>query len=130
MERADYFRKLFVAGAIWNWLAALSLTLGYKWYFPLFKMDLPQYPVFLILFLGLAFVFGIGYYWVSRDITKNHGIVKMGIIGKVFVFVVLLSAGMKGQVAWALVGGGAVDLAFAVLFIDFLVSCHKTTARE
>ncbi len=122
MERAVYSKNLFFIGAIWNWLATLSLALGYKWCFPLFKMDLPQYPVFLILFLGLASIFGLGYYWVSMDISQNHDIVKLGIIGKIFVFVALLSAGITGQVAWALVGGGVVDLIFAVLYIEFLIS--------
>ena len=125
MERSRYYKNLFFIGAIWNWLATLSFLLGYQWLFPLFKMDLPQYPVFLILFMGLAFIFGIGYYWVSRDISKNHDIVKMGILGKLFVFASLLWAAMTGQISWLLAGAGTGDLILAILFIEFLVFCRR-----
>ncbi len=125
MEKIAYYKNLFLIGATWNWLATLSFALGYKWIFALFSMNLPVFPVFFILFLGLAFVFGIGYYWVSRDINKNHDIVKMGIIGKVFVFVALLWAGISGQIAWPLAGAGVVDLLFALLFIEFLITSSK-----
>ena len=91
----------------------------------MFDMALPKYPVFLILFLGLAFIFGIGYYWVSLDITQNHDIVKLGVIGKIFVFLAVAWAGFCGQVAWPLVGAGLVDFLFAVLFIVFLKSARE-----
>lgn len=125
MKRANYFKNLFFIGAIWNWLGTLTFAFGYKLLLPLFNMELPRFPVFLLLFLGLAFVFGIGYYWVSRDITKNHDIVRLGIIGKLVVFVGLLWAGLIGQIAGILVGVGVVDLIFAILFIEFLISYPK-----
>ena len=120
MPKQDYYKKMFFVGAIWNWAATSTFIFGYKILFPLFGMELPGYPVFLMMFLGLCFVFGIGYYWVSRDLTKNHGIVKMGIIGKLIVFVGLSWAGITGQVHFILVGPGIVDLVFAILFIEFL----------
>lgn len=122
MKSAGYYQKLFLIGAIWNWLATLPFMIGYRWILPLFNMELPTYPVFLILFLGLAFIFGIGYYLVSKDIHKNHDIVRLGIIGKLFVFSAFLWAGIAGQVAWPLVGAGVVDLVFAFLYMEFLVS--------
>lgn len=128
MERAAYFKNLFFVGAIWNWAVTLGFALGYKWLFPLFNMELPRFPVFFLLFLGLAFVYGIGYYWVSRDISKNHDIVRLGIIGKILVFAGLLWAGISGQIAWITVGAGVVDLIFAILFIEFLISYPKAGA--
>jgi len=59
----------------------VSFALGYKFVFPLFGMELPKYPIFFLLFLGLAFVYGLGYYWVSKDIYQNYAVVKMGILG-------------------------------------------------
>jgi len=76
--------------------------------------------VFFMMFLGLVFVYGIGYFWVSRDINKNHDIVRMGIIGKLIVFVALLWAWLAGEVPVILVGAGIVDLIFSILFIKFL----------
>lgn len=128
MKRMAYYQNLFFIGAIWNWVAALSFAIGYKWLFPLFNMELPKFPVFLMLFLGLAFVYGIGYYWVFRDISKNHDIVRLGIMAKLIVFVGLLWAGITGQIAWISVGAGVVDLIFAILFIEFLISYSKAGA--
>jgi hypothetical protein len=120
MPKEDYYQKLFFIGAIWNWVATLTFILGYKILFPLFGMPLPVYPVFFLMFLGICFVFGIGYYWVSTDLKNNHGIVKMGIIGKLLVFVGLIWAGTTGQVHFIMIGPGIVDLVFAILFIKFL----------
>ncbi len=128
MERAAYFKTLFFIGALWNWVAVLTFAFGYRLLFPLFAMELPRYPVFLMLFLGLAFVFGFGYYWVSRDISKNHDIVRLGVIGKLVVFVGFFWAALTGQIAWLLVGAGIVDLIFAILFIEFLISYRKAAA--
>ena len=90
-------------------------------------MELPCYPVFFLLFMALAFVFGIGYYWVSRDIHKNHDIVWMGIIAKLMVFIGVLWAGIVGQIHFMLVGSGTVDLIFSILFIEFLKSYKTST---
>jgi len=78
-----------------------------------------------LLFLGLAFVFGLGYYRVSRDLTKNYEIVKMGILGKLIVFIGLTWAGATGQVHWILIVPGIVDLVFAILYIEFLMTSEK-----
>lgn len=125
MPKKDYYRKMFLIGAIWNWVATSTFIFGYKILFPLFGMQLPVYPTFFLMFLGLCFVFGIGYYWVSKDLTKNHGIVKMGIIGKLIVFVGLTWAGVTGQVHFILIGPGIVDLVFAILYIEFLMTYKK-----
>ena len=116
---------MFLIGAIWNWVATSTFIFGYKILFPLFGMQLPVYPVFFLMFLGLCFVFGIGYYWVSKDLTKNHDIVRLGIVGKLIVFVGLSWAGITGQVHFILIGPGIVDLVFAILFIEFLKTYKK-----
>jgi hypothetical protein len=125
MPKQDYYQKMFFIGAIWNWSATVPFALGYKILFPLFGMALPNYLVFFMMFLGLAFVYGIGYFWVSRDIHKNHDIVRMGIIGKIIVFVAFLWAWMAGEVPLILVGPGIIDLIFAILYIEFLMTYKK-----
>ncbi len=129
MPKEGYYKKMFFIGAIWNWVATLTFAIGWKFLFPLFGMAFPNYLVFYMLFLGLCFVFGIGYFWVSRDISSNHGIVRMGIIGKLLVFVGFLIAWYMGEVALIIVGAGVVDLIFAILFIEFLNSYGKMEAH-
>lgn len=128
MPKEDYYKKMFLIGAIWNWAATLPFAVGYKILFPLFGMALPNYLVFFMMFLGLAFAFGIGYFWVSRDIHKNHDIVRMGIIGKLIVFIALLWAWIAGEVPVILLGPGIVDLVFAILYIEFLNRYQKAGA--
>jgi hypothetical protein len=130
MPKKGYYKRLFLVGAIWNWSAAAVFAFGYKILFPLFGMALPLYPVFFLMFLGLAFVLGIGYFWVSNDIHKNHDIVRMGIIGKFFVFAALMWAWISGQIPLILTGAGVVDLVFAVLYAEFLLTCKKTGAMQ
>lgn len=125
MPKESYYKKLFFIGAIWNWVATVSFAIGYKFLFPLFGMKLPQYPIFFLLFLGLAFVFGIGYYWVSKNIHQNHAVVKMGAIGKIIVFVGLAADAFAGNISIILAGSGIVDLIFAILFIEFLSTAKQ-----
>jgi hypothetical protein len=126
MPKQGYYRKMFFIGAVWNWGATLSFALGYTFIFSLFNMELPKYPIFFLLFLGLAFSFGLGYYWVSKDLHANHGIVKMGIVGKLIVFVGILWACIAGQIHFVLLGAGVADLIFAVLFIEFLMTYRRS----
>jgi hypothetical protein len=125
MPKQYYYQKIFIVGAVWNWVATVSFALGYKIMFPLFGMELPRYPIFFLLFLGLAFSFGIGYYLVSRDIYKNHGIVKMGIIGKLIVFVGLSWAWLTGEIHFIPASAGIVDLLFAILYLEFLMAVKQ-----
>jgi len=77
MPKEGYYKKMFFIGAIWNWVATLTFAIGWKFLFPLFGMASQNYLVFYMLFLGLCFVYGIGYFWVSRDIQQpwycTHG---------------------------------------------------------
>jgi hypothetical protein len=125
MPKQEYYRKLFFIGALWNWAATLTFAAGYPVLFPLFGMAMPTYPVFFLMFLGLAFVFGIGYYMVSRDLVRNRDIATLGVIGKLFVFVALLWAGISGQIHFIMIGAGIVDLIFAILYMEFLSTLKK-----
>ncbi len=120
-----YYRNLFFVGAVWNWGASIVFFLFYKRIFTLFGMEIPLYPSILHLFVALVLVFGIGYYWVSRDIQKNNDIVRMGIIGKILVFLLFLFHSLFGNLHPLFIAAGAVDLVFAVLFIEFIISSKK-----
>ena len=64
------------------------------------------------MFLALAFVFGLGYCWVGRDLAKNHDIIRMGILGQISVFVISLYAVTLAhpRLAWPYLLPGLVDL--------------------
>lgn len=77
------------------------------------------------MFLGVAFVFGIGYFWVSLDLIRNRDIAKLGVLGKLIVFVALLWAGIIGQIHFIMIGAGIVNLIFAILYMEFLLTLKK-----
>jgi hypothetical protein len=123
--RERYNRNLFFIGALWNWGAALIIFFFYESVYSIFGMEPPLYPANLQLFLAVVFVFGIGYYWVSKDASKNHDIVKMGIAGKIMVFMLLLYHSVFGNLSLFFTASGTVDLVFAVLFFEFLIHIQK-----
>jgi hypothetical protein len=120
MPKEGYYKKMFFIGAIWNWVATLTFAIGWKFLFPLFGMASPNYLVFYMLFLGLCFVYGIGYFWVSRDISSNHGIVRMGIIGKLLVFAGFL-------IAWVMGGSAPNHSGLRDCRPDFCYTVHRVS---
>ena len=129
MRGYSYYKNFFIIAAIWNWVASAVFFCWYRQIFSLFGMKPLIYPVIMQLFLALVFVFGIGYYWVAGDIEKNHAIVKMGIIGKFLVFILLSFHWIVGNIPFFLVAPGIVDLIFAILFIEFILSFPKIKYR-
>ncbi len=125
MERGSYYKWLFIIGALWNWAAGVQF---FFWYDPIFarlNMQALNYPAIMQLAMSLVFVFGIGYYWVSKDLSKNHDIVKLGIIAKVIVFLIFSYHYLFGNMPLMIALCGVVDLIFAILFIEFLKSAGK-----
>ena len=137
------YSKLFFIAALWNLymggsallfpvLPAWNLSIGGR---VLLLPDLSNKLVFgfdsvvpygiatfaLTLTWALIFVYGIGYYFVSRDTEKNRGIVWMGILGKMAFFFTALNYYMKGIITLITMFLCFGDFVFACLFIFFLV---------
>jgi len=79
-------------------------------------------PINRTLFLSLAFAFGLGYWWVGRDLERNRDIARMAVFGQLSVFVISLYAVAFAPqpLPWPLILPGVVDLTFAIAFIVFL----------
>jgi hypothetical protein len=117
-----YQRNLFFIGALWNWGAALlfvGLFFINKNLLELF-LKVPESMLWYFIVSGAIFIFGLGYYYISKDVERNRDIIKMGIIGKVMVFLLFLIYVIKGDITWLLFMAGCVDLVFAVLFKQVL----------
>ncbi|MFX1257816.1 MAG: hypothetical protein ACFFAN_08155 [Promethearchaeota archaeon] len=129
MERKDYYKYLFLIAAIINCgLGILFLVLTTL--FPsdiaaLYGVVLPPSLVWMHFFLVKAIVIGIGYYFLSVDITKNHGIAKMGLFEKFIFFIVSLVYFIGGAFNILLFILTIVDLVLGFLFIEFLVNYKK-----
>ena len=114
-------RVLFIAAALWNWLVALISLFAYGKIRS--GLGLPPLADSLNLHLSISCIclLGIGYYWVARDLSNNRAIVKLGMIGKLAVFAIFLGYVIIGDIPYALAAPAVIDLAFAALFLEFLM---------
>ena len=114
MEKRVYYKYLFIIGAFWCWIGVIILLL--------INTGLSgETLVYFQTSLLAVIVMGIGYFMVGANLDKNHGIVIMGIIGKVLVFILTLTYYFLGVLNIEYVIIGTVDLIFAFLFLEFLV---------
>jgi hypothetical protein len=121
--RALYYRWLFITAAIWNLLSASAVLFLLTDASFRGEMGFPG-PADLIslqLLAACLFVFGLGYYWVSRDLSRNRDLVKLGVIGKPLVFLIFFGHALVKEIPVLLVAPSAIDLLFGVLFLEFLL---------
>jgi len=121
--RERYYRWLFVTAAIWNLLAAAAVL--FLLTDASFRREMgfpgPVDTISLQLLAACLFVFGLGYYWVSRDLSRNHDLVKLGVVGKPLVFLVFSGHAFIKEIPVLLVAPSVVDLLFGALFLEFLL---------
>ena len=117
---------MLFSAACFNWLAALALLVFPGMLLQLFRITpLPTEPLFLHMFAVLVFVFGVGYYWASRDFMTNAPIVRLGMISKFAVVITGLVNTLLGNVSWQIMLLVSADLLYAILFFIAL----KATKR-
>ena len=110
-------RFMFTTAAWFNWVAGLAVAVNVELLFSLFRITpLPSEPLFLQLFAWLVIVFGIGYFWASRDPAANVPVIKLGMIGKLSVVLVSLACVLTGSVSWQIMLLMSIDLLYAILF--------------
>ncbi len=123
MPTPNNFKVMFTVAALWNWLAALlfmAMAVLNLQVLSLFLTIKPASYLWFNLFFGVVFVFGLGYFWAARDLGTNRNIVKMGAIGKTWVFILILGEWWTGAVTVLAALAGTVDLVFAILFVQAL----------
>jgi hypothetical protein len=120
------WKYIFQLKAAINWIESLALLFADRWIRELLGEKPLTNPEYLQLFVVLVFVIGIGYWWVSQDISRNREIVKLGIYAQCSVFVVLAYQTLVGNVHPLYLIPGVIDLIFAILFGLFLYSYART----
>ena len=114
------FQRIFLVGALWNLLGAGLFFLFWRQAFAFFDLEPPKYLAFFQAWLALAFVFGIGYYYVARDLYGNLNIVRMGIYGKTAFSVIFIYHIIFSGFHPVFLSGVLIDLVFVVLYALFL----------
>jgi hypothetical protein len=118
-----YYKWLFLCAAMWNMFAVAALTLLST--NPTFRSEV-GFPtssdaISSQLLGSCLFAFGLGYYWISRDLSRNRDLVTLGVIGKPLVFVVFFGHAVAHDIPPLMVLPSIVDLLFGALFLEFLM---------
>jgi hypothetical protein len=122
------FRRIFLVGALWNLLGTGLLFVFWRQVFAFFRLETPNYLAFFQAWLALAFVFGIGYYYVFRDLYGNMHIVRLGIYGKTAFAVIFICHVAFGNLHPVFLSGAIIDLVFVVLYGLFLAQARRRKA--
>ena len=128
MNKRRYYKYLFIFGGLYNLIVSTSFIITSIFLVSMFSaygVVVPPSMIWLQSALFLIIVFGIGYFIVSKDITKNHGIVIIGIIAKLGIFSIFLIYFIKVDLGILVLLLASVDIAFPILFIEFLLNFKK-----
>ncbi|MBU1076638.1 MAG: hypothetical protein KKH98_05055 [Spirochaetes bacterium] len=125
MKGKKYYSMMFFIGALWNFSVAILFTFWHKTLFPFFGLQELNHPIVMQIGMAVVFALGIGYYMVSRDLTRNHGLILIAVIGKALIFGIFLLHVLLHNIPLILISIGAVDLIFAVLFLEFLLTVKR-----
>ena len=131
MDRERYHRLMFLTAALWNWILGAAffvlprIDVGY---FTSTGLVIPNTLLWFDSFVGLVFVFGLGFYFVSQNMMENHGLIKMAVFEKSWVFLVGVAWLFLGQASILVVLFVTVDLIFGLLFVENLLAIKKMEA--
>ena len=122
---------MFLTAALWNWILGAAffvlprIDVGY---FTSTGLVIPNTLLWFDSFVGLVFVFGLGFYFVSQNMMENHGLIKMAVFEKSWVFLVGVAWFFLGQASILVVLFVTVDLIFGLLFVENLLAIKKMEA--
>ncbi len=120
------WKYIFLLKAAINWVESVVLLFADQWIRELLNLKPLANPEYLHLSVVLVFIFGIGYWWVGNDISRDRDIVKLGIYAQSSVLPVLAYHTVVGNLHPIYLIPGIVDFVFAIIFALFLYSYNPT----
>ena len=134
MNKAVYYKYMFIIAGLWNILTALIfgiLAPLVSGFLPFFGVDQdPIIYVWMYSFLLMVGISGFKYILVGMDITKNHLVISASMISKTSFFIILLVFFILGDISWTLFIVGAIDLIIVALFIEFYVNYKRLESSQ
>ena len=114
----SFTRLTFLSAAIVNALiAGLLFAMPGPMYESMVNGPAPENAAGIMYLFGPAVaIFGLGYYWVSRDFHKNRQLAVLAVYGKLGVFLVAIIAAIIGAVSVSGLAGTLIDLTYGLLF--------------
>lgn len=119
----EFTQKMFLFAAIFNGLIGLGLLFIPGPFLDLiFITPALENPTWANLFGWLVTLFGVAYYWISRDPESNRQLILLGIIGKLGVAAIALANVLAGNISWQIMIPAGADALWAALFLRALGS--------
>lgn len=122
-----FWRGLFVVAAVFNVAAGLPPLVAPEQTLETFGMAPMPDHLFMRDTGLLVLTFGVGYWFVSRNLNLRE-IVWLGVIGKSSVVVLFAWSWMRGLVSSTAAAVGMGDLLFVIGFLSFLAT-HRPSAK-
>ena len=120
---------MYTIAAIWNWILAIGFLLLPRidmGYFAIAgPVDPPNTMLWFDSFFGLVFAFGLGFYLISKSTTENHGLIKISVFEKTWVFVMGVYYFLIAQASIWVIVVVTGDLLFGLLFLEDLLAIRK-----
>lgn len=136
---SGFWQKMFFVGSLWNISIGLSGLLLTDFILMMMFGKAPitenlsafingtvpvadslQTLIFFRFFMIAVILFGIGYYWVSRDLSANRAVIWLGLVAKLMIFFTFAYYYALGQSSCFSVLICSGDLIFSIFFILFL----------
>ena len=127
MNRTDLVRYTLWASAPFNFAAGYILAFPSSAAGQFAGLPASVPPLYTALLSFLVCLFGGAYAWLAAQATIDRPLVAVAAIGKTGVFVVALSLWLSGGLAGRVVLIASGDLAFASLWIWWLLSTGAET---
>lgn len=122
---------MYTIAAVWNWILAVSFLIlpriDMNYFTIAGPVEAPPTLLWFDSFFGLVFAFGLGFYFISRSTSENHGLIKISIFEKAWVFVIGVFYYLIAQASIWVVVVVSGDLLFGVLFFEDLRAILKMT---
>jgi len=137
--KTGFWKKLFLVGSLWNVGIGVTSLLFTDFIITMMfgkapmtenisafingtvpAMENLQTLIFFRFFMIAVILFGIGYYWVSRDLRANRAVVWLGLVAKLIIFFTFAVYYILGQASFFSVLICSGDFIFSIFFIGFL----------
>ena len=115
-----YDKILFAVAAVWNLGAAATLVFNPDFLLAKLSVNDPDARLLARSLASSVTAWGIGYALVAFDRKRFRDFAWLGAISKTIFFTVYTAAFFGGRISFAAFIPALVDLAFAILFIEFL----------
>ena len=120
-----FYERFFRFASVWNIGAGLMGILSLKLNLDLFygKSDYMADDLFKIHYYNFwAFIMmmGVGFYFVSRDVSKNYAMAIVGILGKTLAVAIWVYYWWLGEATFMVLVAGAGDMTLVAVFTAYL----------